>query len=251
MASNEDIFKNILERQELSIDQLDYTKTIKEKIHKVLNDNLNEPFNLYFGGSIVKETALRDKYDYTVIINFSEGNLKELHAKIDELIKKKWKKGQIKGLGYYLPLKKNMSVLFIPGIFDQEINMGSYLDATKDTVLKTNFKAQTEYVLNSNRQDTIKLMKLWTLRRSVPIQTFFLENLVILACRGISREQIEKQVNQTFNFIYKNIDSGSFNDPINSDNNLMKNLTPENITELKQLTKQVLEAKSWGKVFKK
>ena len=154
-------------------------------------------------------------------------------------------------LGYYLPLKKNMSVLFIPGIFDQEINMGSYLDATKDTVLKTNFKAQTEYVLNSNRQDTIKLMKLWTLRRSVPIQTFFLENLVILACRGISREQIEKQVNQTFNFIYKNIDSGSFNDPINSDNNLMKNLTPENITELKQLTKQVLEAKSWGKVFKK
>ena len=254
MTSNEDIFKNILERQELSIDQMEYAKTIEEKIQKVLKDNLNEKFDLYIGGSLVKKTALRDKYDFNVIVNFSEGaggDLKEVHKKIGELLRKKWKKGQLKNLGWNLQLKKKMNVVFIPGIFDQKVNMGSYLDATNDIVIQTNFKAQNEYVLNSNRQDAIKLMKLWTLRRSVPIKIFFLEHLVILACRGINREQIEKQVNQTFNFIFKNIDTRSFNDPINSDNNISKNLTPGNITDLKQLAKQVLEAKSWSKVFKK
>ncbi len=254
MTSNEAIFKKILERQELSLDQMDYTKTIEEKIQKVFKDNLNESFDLYLGGSIVKKTALRDKYDFHAIINFPEvigGDLKQLHTRIGELVKKRWKKGQLKNFGWNLELKKNMEVVIIPGFFDEKANMGSYLDPTNDSVIHTNFKAQTEYVLNSNRQDAIKLMKLWTLRRSIPIKSFFLELLVILGCRGLNREQIEKQVKQTFNFIYKNIDTRSFNDPINSDNNISKKMTPEDIAEIKRLAQQVLEAKSWSKVFKK
>jgi len=254
MTTNEAIFKKILEGQELSTDQIEYTKTIEEKIQKVFKDNLNESFELYLGGSIVKKTALRDKYDFHAIINFPElvgSDLKQLHTKIEVLLKKKWKKGQLKNFGWNLELKKNMEVVIIPGFFDQKTNMGSYLDATNDRVIQTNFKAQNEYVLNSNRQDAIKLMKIWTLRRSIPIRSFFLELLVILGCRGVNREQIEKQVNQTFNFIYKNIDTRNFNDPINSDNNISKNITPESIAEIKELAKQVLEAKSWSKVFKK
>lgn len=92
-------------------------------------------------------------------------------------------------------------------------------------------------------------MKLWKKRNVVPLKTFILEYMIIEACKGISRNNLEPQLNEAFGFIYDNILSIKIADPANSQNIISNDISSESKHRIRRLANQALDADSWNQVF--
>jgi hypothetical protein len=104
-------------------------------------------------------------------------------------------------------------------------------------------------VRRSGRQDVIKLMKLWRIRKEVPIKTFLLENMVIEACKGITRSIIEPHLIKAFEHISEAILIKKIYDPSNINNIISNDLPIEHKHRIKNLADNALDAQYWQDVF--
>ena len=155
-----------------------------------------------------------------------------------------------KRVGWELPFEGDFHIDVIPGKGSSTDNRYAYL-YNKDTGgrFQTSIEIQVNYVKKSQRQDTIRLMKLWKKRKDVPIKTFILEHMVIEGCRGVPRNTLEPQLNTAFQFIENNITTKRITDPANSQNIISNDLSTEEKNRIKRLATQAIDAKSWGQVF--
>lgn len=128
-------------------------------------------------------------------------------------------------------------------------NFAYLFNRNLESRFRTSVKKQVNYVKKSRRQDTIRLMKLWKKRKSVPIKTFILENLVIEGCKGIGRSLIEPQLNAAFKYIEDNINSIRITDPANPQNLITNDINREQKNRIRRLATQAIDAESWNHIF--
>ncbi len=254
IETNEDFFRKILEVHKITPDQKKFIETSQIKLEKVFQKHLNGEFNVFYGGSLEKKTMIREECDLYVIINFppqTTDNIENIYSNVGKILNKKWKKSRSKSIGWESQLKNYFHINIIPGIeIKPEEFIAYYYNSDNQTQIETNIKAQISHISNSNREDLIKLMKLWKIRRNVPIKSFILEELAIIGSKGVSRIQLEKQILQVFRYIHDNIESKKIYDPANQNNVISDLIKDSEKTEIKNITLQALQAKNWGKVFK-
>jgi hypothetical protein len=94
-------------------------------------------------------------------------------------------------------------------------------------------------------------MKLWKKRKSVPIKTFILEQMVIEGCKWkrASLNTLVPQLMASFHYINNYILNNRILDPANSNNVISDNLTKEEKNRIRKLAYQAIEARTWNDVF--
>ena len=254
ITTSEQYLENLAKTQEPLERQVENLESLREKLGELIKKRLKEDVILYYGGSKERDTLLRDKPDLNIGIFWPEDtdkSMEELHALVGKTLKKKWSKTRSKNIGWEVPYKQDFSLSVIPGIIlDSNTQNTLFYWESAEELIETSLKGQDEYIRENDRGSIVRLLKLWKMRKKVPLNSFILEIMCINACKGINRTQMERQAKRMFNYIYENIDKVNVYDPIN-EGNLISNVMNDKVkVEIKQAALQALQADNWGKVFK-
>ncbi|MHA1147690.1 MAG: hypothetical protein ACTSR8_05550 [Promethearchaeota archaeon] len=255
ITSNNEFFLKLLQTQNLLPKQQTNLDTIYKRIEDHLKKTITENLQFYLGGSTKRKTALKDCFDLTIVIyttTTQDRDIQNFNQEIGKALKKKWRGIKPKTIGYEIPYKSNFHINILPGIItNPNNNFAQFYNSATDEILKTSIELQDKFILENDRGNPIRLLKIWKLRREVPINSFFLELMVIKICKGINRDELENQITRVFKYLNENIASANPKDPANEDNVLRRLLTVSDRAKVIEATQQVLEAKTWNKVFKK
>ncbi|KKN47375.1 hypothetical protein LCGC14_0663680 [marine sediment metagenome] len=176
--------------------------------------------------------------------------LKNIYKSVGSVLQRNWDYVHKKKVGWELPFKGDFHIDVIPGKYSSTDNTYAYLyNKESGGRFQTSIEIQVNYVKNSKRQDTIRLMKLWKKIKSVPIKTFILEHMTIEGCKGISRNTLEPQLNAVFEYLENNVTTKKISDPANSQNIISNDITAEEKNRIRRLSTKALDAESWSQVF--
>jgi hypothetical protein len=251
--SNENYLRNILDSQNLTQNQIENLRNLRNKIEKQLKSGLKGTPRTYYGGSYKKNTMISASYDLDIVLYWSPDTpytLQNLYKAVGSVLQRNWDYVHKKKVGWELPFNGDFHIDVIPGKESSTDNRYAYLynNETRGR-FQTSIEIQVNYVRNSKRQDTIRLMKLWKKRKNVPIKTFILEHMIIEGCKGVSRNTLEPQLNAAFKYLEENITTKKIMDPANSQNIISNDITPEEKNRIRRLATQALDADSWSQVF--
>ena len=255
IATNEQYLKKLVEDQEPLGKQVENLNTLSNRLGQFIQKRFKDQTILYYGGSKERNTLLRERPDLNIGIFWSENcdkTLEEIHALVGKSLKKKWSKTIAKNIGWEVMYKEDFYFSVIPGmIANSETQMALFYWESEEELIETSLKLQDEYVKENDRGNIVRLLKLWKLRKKVPISDFVLELMCINACKGINRNEIEKQASRMFNYFHENIDKTNVYDPINNQILISNIMNEEAKQETKNIALEALQADNWGKVFKK
>lgn len=255
ISTNKEFFLKLLQTQDILPKQQTNLEALYKRIQDHLNKTIKGALQFYLGGSTIRKTALREHFDLTVVVykTASQGeDIQDFNQEIGSALKKKWRGTKPKTIGYEIPFKANFHINVLPGLLTNPTNnFAQFYNSATEEILETSIELQDKFILDNDRGDPIRLIKLWKLRREVPMNSFFLELIVIKICKGINRDELEDQITRVFKYLNENIASANPKDPANEDNVLRKLLSVSDRAKIIEATQEVLEAKTWNKVFKK
>ncbi|MBD3211068.1 MAG: hypothetical protein GF311_00545 [Candidatus Lokiarchaeota archaeon] len=246
--------RKILNDQNLDKNQLNNIKNLKKSITDTLKSNYlgGNPI-FYNAGSYAKGTMIKTNYDLDIVAYWSpfyNHSVSELYYNVGKLLDRNWKGVSQKTVGWQIQFRGNFHIDVIPGKLKPDKKDYAYL-YNKDINgrFETSVKKQVKFIKRKRRQKTIRLLKLWKIRKNVPIKTFILELLTVFACKGIPRKNLGDQLRATFNFMKNEILRIKLFDPANSNNLVSNDLTIEQKHRIKNLADQALNAKNWHEAF--
>lgn len=252
-TDNETYLRNILDDQDLTQNQIENLRNLRDTIEQQLNDSLKGSPKTYYGGSYKKKTMIKASYDLDIILYWAPDapyTLQNLYKRVGSVLQKNWKCVKSKRVGWELPFEGDFHIDVIPGKESSKDSQYAYLYNRKTGGrFQTSIKIQINYVQNSRRQDAIRLMKLWKKRKNVPIKTFILEQMVIEGCKALSRNTLEPQLDATFEYIKDNITTKKIFDPANSQNIISNEISIEQKNRIRKLASQAINADKWSQIF--
>ncbi len=252
-VSNEGYLSMLLDQQELTNFQKDNLRNLREKIETQIKDEIGGSPRVYYGGSYAKNTMIQAAYDLDIVFYWPSGfsyRIEDLSTEVGASLQRHWTYVYAKRVGWELPFEGDFHIDIIPGKTSSNDQSYAYL-FNRDTGgrFQTSIEFQVNYVIQSDRRDAIRLMKLWKTRKKVPIKTFILEQLVIEGCKYIPRNDLEKQLNATLTYIRDNILTCRLYDPANTNNVISDDITNEEKYRVRNLAEDALQARSWAAVF--
>ncbi len=252
LLTNEEYFKSIISDQALSENQKQNLRQLRDKIENQIRGSTNGNPRVIYGGSWKKGTMIKAGYDLDIVFSWSTqfDTLKNLYNKIGSILQRHWSYAKRKRVGWQISFAGDFHIDVIPGIESSQNSKYTYL-YNNDTGgrFQSSIDIQADHVKNANRTPTIKLMKLWKIRKKVPIKTFILECMIIDGCSGMSRDSIEQQLLRAFKFLSENIVSIRLLDPSNSNNIISDNISTEEKYRVKKLAEEAINARTWNSVF--
>lgn len=252
---NETYLSQLLNDQNLSQNQLDNLKNLRDKIENQLRNNLRGNLKFYYAGSYGKKTLIRASYDLDIIIYWPSNSpltLQEIYKNVGSILQRNWKSVHSKRVGWELPFQGDFHIDIVPGKSSSADYKYAYLyNSRTNNRFQTSIKIHIDTVRDSGRRDVIRLMKLWKERKKVPISSFILEQMVIDGCneRRASLTNLEPQLMASFHYINDNILNKRILDPANSNNVISDDLSNEEKNRIRKLANEALEAKKWSEVF--
>ena len=251
--SNEYLLHQILEDQKLDSNQIENLKNQRDAIVGELVEEIGGNPIRYDGGSYAKGTMIRASYDLDIVLywptNF-QYSPKNLYIEVGGVLQSKGRNPQSKKVGWEIPFPGNFHIDVIPGkIILNKKNYAYLFNTDTEGRFQTSVKKQVNYVKRSGRQDVIKLMKLWKIRKDVPIKTFILENMIIEGCKDISHSKIEPQLIGAFEYVNEEILIKKIHDPSNINNIISNDITDEEKHRIKILAEEAINAQYWREVF--
>lgn len=251
--SNEDLLHQILEDQKLDSNQIENLKNQRDAIVGELVEEIGGNPIRYNGGSYAKGTMIRASYDLDIVLywptNF-QYSPKNLYIEVGSVPQSKGRNPRSKKVGWEIPYPGNFHIDVIPGktILNKK-NYAYLFNSDTEGRFQTSVKKQVNYVRRSGRQDVIKIMKLWRIRKEVPIKTFLLENMVIEGCKGITRSIIEPQLIKAFEHISEEILIKKIHDRSNINNIISNDISNEEKRRIKILADDAINAQYWREVL--
>lgn len=251
--NNEEYLRGILNQQDLTDNQILNLENQRDAILQELLEEIGGNPTIYNAGSYAKGTMIQAGYDLDIVLNWSYNfhfSPQNLYNEVGIVLQRKGRYPRPKKVGWEIPFPGYFHIDVIPGkqILNQQ-NLAYLYNSEIGGRFRSSVKLQVNHVKKANRQEIIKLMKLWKIRKDVPIKTFILETMVIDACRGLDRLQLEPQLNHAFEFISENILRIRIVDPSNSQNIISSDLTENDKNRIKNLADEALQARSWPSVI--
>lgn len=251
--SNEDFLHQILEDQKLDANQIENLKNQRDAIVGELVEEIGGNPIRIDAGSYAKGTMIRASYDLDIVLywptNFNYSP-KNLYIEVGGVLQSKGRNPRSKKVGWEIPFPGNFHIDVIPGkTILKKQNYAYLFNSDTEGRFQTNVKKQVNYVKRSNRHDVIKLMKLWKIRKDVPIKTFILENMIIEGCKDITRSILEHQLIGAFKHLSEEIVETKIFDPSNINNLISNDITDEEKHRIKILADQAINAPYWREVL--
>jgi len=255
ISTSEEYLAKLVRDQEPLARQLENLDMLSKRLGQVIKKRIKDEVSLYCGGSKQRNTLVRQNPDLIIGVYWpeeSDKTLEEIHELVGKKLRKKWSNTVAKNLGWEVMYKSDFYFSVLPGkIIDLKTQNAIFYWKSAEELIESSLKLQDDFIKENDRGNIIRLLKLWKQNKQVPISTFMLELMCINACKGINRDELEKQASRMFNYIYDNIEKINVYDPINEENLVSAIMDDQAKQETKQAALEALQANNWGKVFKK
>jgi len=241
--------KGILEQQAVSYGDPIHNKLTRhrEEIEGILRKNYGYKPRIYYGGSWGKRTMIKLAYDLDIVIYFPPTetmNLRDIYNSVYS---------NLVNSGYRV-YKKTVAIRIQYQDFHIDVVPGQardedYYEATlykngEDTTMQTSLKKHIDSVREI--RDTVKLMKIWRVQHSVPIETFPLEQIIAEALKWKSKNDYENCILSVLELLKNEILTIKVVDPAVPSNEV--EISPHDRYQIKAIAENCL-TNSWQYVI--
>ena len=259
--------ENVLSQQRLTDQELKELRQHRADVQTVLEDQFSESNpDIRYAGSYKKKTMIREAYDLDVACYFGHNDtaagqtLSEIYDACAEALTEHYhvqrKRSALRVMEKgALVSRTDFKIDVVPGRYTNKERGDAFLHQASGgkTRLKTNLQVHVDHIRDSGIREAIKLLKLWSCQRNVPIKTFVLELLAVELLKYRKAGSLSAQLEHVFTEFRDNADGLSVEDPANSNNDL-KPLVDEARSELASwasLTLEYIDNDDWESVFGK
>lgn len=251
--SNEIYLSQLLVQQDLTQPQLTTLRTLRERIEKELSVLKGSP-RFYYAGSFGKKTMIRESFDLDLVIYWPNNcgySLKGIYDAVGDTLKKEWEYVNQKTVAWELPFQNGFHIDVVPGrAVDGTFKYANLYRSDRDSSLQTSIKVHIDTVRNSGRQDVIRLMKLWRLKKNVPFnKSLALELITIDGCKGTRVGELENPLISALVYVRDNITKVRLVDPANTNNILSDELSAWDKSQIQSAADAAVKAQYWSEVF--
>lgn len=250
--TNEQYLRHLLSGQALTNGETDALRTLRDQIQGQLSNFQGSP-RFYYGGSYGKDTIIRASYDLDLVMYWTHDcgfGLADIFNAVGTELRKHWKYVEQKNVAWTLPFEGGFHVDVVPGrAIDSSFKYANLYRSTAGSSLQTSIKVHIDAVRKSGRRELIRLLKLWKVRKGVPVKSFVLEILGVEGAKGTSATELEPQVAAALIHIRDRIQTAKIVDPANSNNNLGDTMTAQEKLASRNAAAAALAARTWNDVF--
>jgi hypothetical protein len=250
--SNHAYLSSLLQGQALTDAELLALRTLRDTIEKQLATFEGQP-RFYYGGSYGKDTIIKASYDLDIVMYWPHDRtytLDGIFTAVGTELRKHWKIVQPKNVAWSLPFEGGFHVDVVPGrALDATFRYANLWRSETAQPLQTSIKVHIDHVRKSGRRELIRLLKLWKVRRQVPVKSFVLEIMAVNGATGTSLYDLEPQLNAALAHIRDNILTGRIVDPANTNNDLAATMSAAEKLATYQAAVAAIQARTWGEVF--
>jgi hypothetical protein len=250
--SNQPYFTNLLQTQVLSTTEVQGLQNLRDQIQTQLSAFQGQP-RFYYGGSYGKDTIIRASYDLDIVMYWSHDSgytIDGIFNAVGTELKKHWKYVQQKNVAWSLPFEGGFHVDVVPGrAIDTTFKYANLWRSQTAQTLQTSIKVHIDHVRKSARRDVIRLLKLWKVRRQVPVKSFVLEILAVNGASGTTFAEIEPQLTAALVHIRDNVLTGRIIDPANTNNDLAATMSAAEKFATHSAAAAAIQARTWSEVF--
>lgn len=265
MTPNEYLSK-ILDSQTLEEggDELKRLRERREEVETLLRKEFGSGPTIRYGGSKAKGTMIKEAYDLDVICYFPRddddagGTLEELYKNTRAVLAAKYVVVEkTSALRLQSRNYEDFHVDVVPGRFVDDNKDDTFLHQSSGskTRLKTNLNTHIDHVKSSGVVASIRLMKLWRIRRGLTIKHFALELVVIELLKDQKSRSLEHQLKHVWKSLRDEVDSIKIEDPANPAGNDLSNLLNNSVKAERSSsaasTLSTIECDGWESVFGK
>jgi hypothetical protein len=245
--SADDYLKAILARQAVSMEAARVQNTLQPILNTWAGAQLRE---VYPSGSFAKGTANRSGTDIDLFVSLKSdttNSLKEIYESLFNTM-------QANG---YTPKRQNVSVNVKVGGYDVDLVPAKHQGGAKedhslfrrraDTWTQTNVIKHISTVVNANRGDESRILKLWRDQKGLDFPSFYLEMTAIDALSG-KRGGLSENVCTALQYLRDRFPNARVVDPANTNNIISDDLSDADKAKIAAAAGRTLNASDWNQV---
>lgn len=252
MTPDEYVFQ-VLQKYQDSRNEILQVETLATGIAKDLsiwaNDCLSD---ISYSGAFAKGTTVKGSSDIDLFISLKSSTSNSLKEIYDSLFEFASNKG-------WNPRPQNVSVRIIQGEYKIDLvpakkqgnlhNWHSLFKSKTQTWTQTNVSAHINTVINSNRLNEIKAIKIWRNLNNLNFPSFYLELTVINALYGKRGINLAGNVLCALEYIGKYFANSRVIDPANTNNVISNDFSFEEKSYIAQAAETSVTQSDWGNII--
>jgi hypothetical protein len=250
--SNHAYLSGLLQAQVLSTAELQALRNLRDTIEGQLRTFEGQP-RFYYGGSYGKDTIIKASYDLDLVMYWPHDRtytIEDIFTAVGTELRKHWTV-QKKNVAWSLPFDGGFHVDVVPGrALDTSFKHANLWRSESRQPLQTSIKVHIDHVRKSGRRELIRLLKLWKVRRQVPVKSFVLEIMAVSGASGTSLFDLEPQLTSALMHIRDNVVAGRIIDPANSNNDLAATMSVAEKISTQLAADAAIRASTWAEVFR-
>lgn len=257
--TNHEYLKSILDDEKID-HSVEETKTTRNEIKDFLINHYKKEKTVehIYAGSIAKGTAVKSKYDIDIGILFNNTDFKTLKDMFDDVkktLEKEYGKANTREQNVSIRVEKNgheIDVVPCQRIKDEDTKVNLYVNRNESNRLQSNLHIHVDEIKNFEELETIKLLKIWKIRKEIKFKSFGLELMTKKAFKDKNLTGLDNKFKYMMQYIIDEIDDLVLKDPANSNNDIAETIKPshkENIKKYARRALKCIENDNWKKVF--
>ena len=247
--TNHEYLKSLLNDEKID-HSIEETKSTRKEIKDFLISHYRADKNpkYVYSGSIAKNTAIKSKYDIDIGLLFNNvdfNSLKDMFDDVKKVLKDKYGTANIREQNVSIRVQLNshdIDIVPCRRIENDKDDIYLHIERDDNNRIKSNIHNHVEVVKNMTELETVKLLKLWKIKKDIKFKSFTLELLVKKAFEDESRIGLDNKLEYMMKYIRDNIDTVSLLDPSNSNNNVSNSITSTQKNSIKKYAKRALTA---------
>jgi tRNA nucleotidyltransferase (CCA-adding enzyme) len=257
--TNHEYLKLILDEEKID-HTVEETKTTRKEVKDFLVDYYKKEKTVdhIYAGSIAKGTAIKSKYDIDIGISFNNEDFRTLKEMFDDVkmtLEKEYGKSNTREQNVSIRIEKNghdIDVVPCRKIKNDDTKVNLYLNRKDNNSLQSNLHIHVDEIKDFSELETIKLLKIWKIRKEIKFKSFGLELMVKKAFEKQNIIGLDNKFKYMMKYIVDNIDDIVLLDPSNTNNNIAETIKEAHKDKMKKYAKRALkciENDSWKNIF--
>lgn len=258
--TNHEYLKSILENEKIdhTVEETKSTRAeVKDFLMSYYKDENKNPTFIY-SGSIAKKTAVKSKYDIDVgLLFYNEdfSSLEEMFEDVRKTLEKEYGRANTREQNVSIRISKNgHEIDVVPGrkLVNNKNDVYLHVQRDENTRVKSNLEKHVDEISTFGELETIRLLKIWKIKKGFKFKSFALELMTKKALDGTSLNGLDAKFKYMMEYIVDNIDSISLIDPANTNNNVAETLTDHQKSQIKKFARRALKCidkNKWNCIF--
>lgn len=265
----ESYLKEVLKNQNLADDSKELKELQKHRadLETLLRGKFNESSpTIRYGGSKAKGTLIKESYDLDMICYFPSDDTKagdslaDIYNNVNDALSEKYLISK-KNSALRVKSKESNNLAYdfhidvVPGRFTDDSKSDCFIhqnDADKSR-MKTNLDTHIRHIKDSGVVEAVRLLKLWKIRKSIPLKQFAWELLVVKLLKGKSSKTLSEQLTHVWSEITNSTEPIKVEDPANPQGNDLSKLFDAGVwyvlSSSASSSLQTVKTSGWESVF--